>query len=92
MTSRLALLGRFEADLCVRVVDVAPDYTIAQVIEAAAELTVDRYVRRPEPGMTLRLRRTTPDDSAPPLPPDLTVAEAGLRHFDCVDVYATREG
>lgn len=83
---RIALLGRFPDDLCVRVVDVGVDYTMDQVARACAELTLDRTVRDPGPGARLFVRRTTPDDSAVPFPPEVTVADAGFRHFECVDV------
>ncbi|MFI7709004.1 toluene-4-monooxygenase system B family protein [Nonomuraea sp. NPDC049480] len=83
---RMALLGRFPGDLCVRVVDVGIDDTMDQVARACAELTLGRTVRDPGAGARLLVRRTTPDDSAAPLPCEVTVAEAGFRHFECVDV------
>ncbi len=39
--------------------------------------------------MILRVRATTEADDAEPWPRDMTVAEARLKHFDCIDVYFT---
>lgn len=83
----VALLSRFQNDAHVRVIDVAPDFTMDQVAAACAEPAVDRQVRHPAPGKPLRVRRTTKDDSAQPFERSLTVREAGFRHYECVDVF-----
>jgi len=84
---RIALLGRFPGDICVRVVDVGPHDTMEDVARVCADLAVDRTVRHPDPRRALWVRPTTPDDSAAPLPPGATVAEVGFQHFECVDVF-----
>ena len=42
-----------------------------------------------QPGKILRVRPTTDDDSAEPYSPDITVKDAGLAMYDCIDVYFT---
>jgi Toluene-4-monooxygenase system protein B (TmoB) len=83
----LALLSRLQNDAHVRVIDVQPEQTMDEVAAACAAPAVDRQVRHPNASKPLRVRMTTPDDSAPPIPRDTTVSEAGFRHFDCVDVF-----
>lgn len=83
----LALLSRFQNDAHVRVIDVLPEQTMDEVAAACAAPAVDRQVRHPDPSKPLRVRMTTPDDSALPLARASTVREIGLRHFDCVDVF-----
>ena len=83
----LALLSRFQNDAHVRVIDVRPDQTMDEVAAACAAPAVDRQVRHPDRSKPLRVRMTTPDDSAPPLARQLTVREAGFRHYECVDVF-----
>lgn len=83
----LALLSRFQNDAHVRVIDVQPDQTMDEVAAACAAPAVDRQVRHPDPSKPLRVRMTTPDDSALPLERKLTVREAGFRHYECVDVF-----
>jgi hypothetical protein len=83
----IALLSRFQNDAHVRVIDVAPELTMDEVAAACAAPAVDRQVRHPDPVKPLRVRKTTPDDSAPAFPRDLTVRDAGFRHFECIDVF-----
>lgn len=83
----LALLSRFQNDAHVRVIDVLPEQTMDEVAAACAAPAVDRQVRHPDRTKPLRVRMTTPDDSAPPLAREATVGQIGLRHFDCVDVF-----
>jgi toluene-4-monooxygenase system protein B len=83
----LALLSRFQNDAHVRVIDVQPDQTMDEVAAACAAPAVDRQVRHPDRSKPLRVRMTTPDDSASPFARQLTVREAGFRHFECVDVF-----
>jgi hypothetical protein len=83
----LALLSRFQNDAHVRVIDVQPDQTMDEVAAACAAPAVDRQVRHPDRSKPLRVRMTTPDDSAPPFARQLTVREAGFQHFECVDVF-----
>ena len=62
------------------------DFTMDQVAAACAEHCINHHVKD-QPGKRLRVRRTTEDDSAEPLPPEMTVAEAGLQMYDCLDIY-----
>jgi hypothetical protein len=82
-----AVLSRFQNDAHVRVIDVEPSFTMDQIAVACAEPAVDRHVRHPDPSKPLRVRPTTDDDSAPALPRGMTAAEAGFRHFECIDVF-----
>jgi hypothetical protein len=83
----IAVLSRFQFDAHVRVIDVDETFTMDQVAAACALPAVDRVVRHPDLAKPLRVRRTTDDDSAPPLPQTMTVAEAGFSHFECVDIF-----
>lgn len=83
----IALLSRFQNDAHVRVIDVETDQTMAEVATLCAEPAVNRQVRHPDPSKPLRVRLTTPDDSGRPLDPDMTVREAGFRHYECVDIF-----
>ena len=83
----IAILSRFQNDAHIRVIDVGESFTMDQVAAACALPAVDRVVRHPDPDKPLRVRRTTDDDSAPPLPQAMTVAEAGFSHFECVDIF-----
>jgi hypothetical protein len=83
----IALLSRFQSDAHVRVIDVMPDQTMDEVAAACAAPAVNRQVRHPDPSKPLRVRATTRDDSAAPFARNLTVRDAGFRHFECVDVY-----
>ena len=83
----IAMLSRFQNDAHVRVINVEPSFTMDQVATACAAPAVDRQVRHPDPSKPLRVRKTTKEDVAPALPRAMTVAEAGFRHFECIDVF-----
>jgi hypothetical protein len=83
----IALLSRFQNDAHVRVVDVTPEQTMDEVAAACAAPAIDRQVRHPDPAKPLRVRKTTPDDSALARDRHMTVRDAGFRHFECIDVF-----
>lgn len=83
----VAVLSRLQFDAHTRVIDVESDFTMDQVAEACAAPAVGYQTTHPDPSKPLRVRRTTDDDSAPALPRDMTVAQAGFTHFECIDVY-----
>jgi hypothetical protein len=83
----IAVLSRFQNDAHVRVIDVEPTFTMDDVAVACADPAVDRQVRHPDRTKPLRVRHTTEQDDAPALPRLMTVAEAGFRHFECIDVF-----
>lgn len=83
----IALLSRFQNDAHVRVIDVEASHTMEEVAKLCAAPAVDRQVRHPDRTKPLRVRLTTPNDNAPPFDPQLTVQEAGFRHYECVDVF-----
>lgn len=83
----IAVLSRFQNDAHVRVINVEPTFTMDQVAAACAEPAVDRQVRHPDRSKPLRVHPTTDHDSAPALPRAMTVAQAGFRHFECIDVF-----
>ena len=79
----VAVLSRLQFDVHTRVIDVEAEFTMDEVAAACAAPAVG-YQTTPKP---LRVRLTTDDDNAPVLARDLTVAEAGFTHFECIDVY-----
>jgi len=87
MANEFPILSRMQYDGHIRVVDVAPDFTMDQVAAACAAYSVGTHLPPPEPGKPLRIRPTTDDDNAAPFPADMTVAGAELQKFDCVDIY-----
>lgn len=84
----LGILSRFEGDAHIKVVNVDTEMSFAEVAEACKVHSVGLHVPD-QPKKTLRVRRTTDKDDAPPFPPTMTVKEANLRHLDCLDVYFT---
>jgi hypothetical protein len=83
----VAVLSRLQFDAHTRVIDVDAAFTMDKVAEACAAPAVGYQTTHPDPSKPLRVRRTTDDDSAPTLPRDMTVAEAGFTHFECIDVF-----
>ena len=84
--AELGILSRFQGDAHIKVVNVDTEMTFDQLAEACKVHSVGLHVAD-QPDKTLRVRRTTDGDDAPPFPPDMKVKEANLRHLDCVDVY-----
>ena len=84
--SAIAFISRIQFDPHVRVTDADDSFTMDQLAAACAALALNRQTRHPEIGKPLRVRRTTEDDSAALLPREMTIRNAGLRHFDCIDV------
>ena len=83
----VAVLSRLQFDAHTRVIDVEAEFTMDEVAEACALPAVGYQTTHPDPTKPLRVRVTTDDDSAPVLPRDMTVKEAGFTHFECIDVY-----
>lgn len=83
----VAVLSRLQFDAHTRVIDVESGFTMDQVAAACAAPAVGYQTTHPDPSKPLRVRRTTDDDSAPALPRDMTVEQAGFKHFECIDVY-----
>ena len=73
-------------DAHVRLTEVGADWTMKDVAHASVTPAIGYQAMHPGPGRTLRVRRTTDDDSAPLLPEALTVREAGFTHFECLDI------
>ncbi len=82
----LAILSRFQGDAHIKVVDVDTEHTFGKLAELCAEHSIGLHVA-PQPGRTLRVRRTTDDDDAEPFPRDMKVKDAGIGHLDCLDSY-----
>jgi hypothetical protein len=85
--ANVAVLSRLQFDAHTRVIDVGTDFTMDQVAEACCAPAVGYQTTHPDPSKALRVRRTTDDDSAPVLPREMTVKDAGFTHFECIDVY-----
>jgi len=83
----IGILSRLQFDAHTRSINVESDDTMDRVAEAAASVAIGIHAVHPDPSQPLRVRFTTDDDSGKPLARDLTVAQAGFRHFDCIDVY-----
>ena len=77
------LVVNFEADFVLQLLPVEENFTMDQVAEAAAVHSLNRRVK-PQPGKTLRVRV---QDADAPLGRDVTVAQAGLREMETVEVY-----
>jgi toluene monooxygenase system protein B len=82
------VLSRFQYDCHVKVVEAEPAQTIDALAAECARHSVGLHVAE-QPGKILRIRPTTDSDDAEPWPRDMTVAEAGLKQFECIDVYFT---
>jgi len=85
--SEFAILSRLQHDAHVRVINVNSDLTMDEVVEACCEPAVGYQTTHPDPGKPLRVRLTTPEDSAEPFPRDMKVKDAGFKHYECVDIY-----
>ena len=83
----VAVLSRLQNDAHVRVIDIEDDFTMDQVTTACTTPAIGYQAKHPDPSKPLRIRFTTDDDSAKPLPQKTTVKEVGFKHFDCIDVY-----
>jgi toluene monooxygenase system protein B len=84
----LGILSRFEGDAHIKVVNVDTEMSFDELAEACKVHSVGLHVPD-QPGKTLRVRRTTETDNAPPFPREMKVKEANLHHLDSLDVYFT---
>lgn len=85
--SAIAFISRIQFDAHVRVTDADDSFTMDQLAVACAAPAINRQTRHPAIGRPLRVRRTTEDDTGETLPHDMTIRQAGLRHFECIDVF-----
>ncbi|MGV7350053.1 toluene-4-monooxygenase system B family protein [Mycobacterium kansasii] len=90
-TSTITLLTRFAGDLVTRAVEVDKEATLIEVAQAAADVTVGRFVPEPSSDLAFVVRRSE-DELGPPLALDITVTGAGLEHRDCVDIEFAEQG
>jgi len=86
MTS-IPVLSRLQFDAHTRVIDVDSEFTMDEVAAACAAPGVGRQTRHPDPSKPLRVRLTTDDDSAKPLPRNQKVKDSGFKKYECIDVY-----
>ena len=84
--SAFPILSRFQQDAHIKTVEIDSSQTMDEVAATCAFHSIGLHVAE-KPGRTLRVRPTTEDDSAPPWPRDLTVEKAGIRFYDCIDIY-----
>ncbi|MFF5264379.1 toluene-4-monooxygenase system B family protein [Actinomadura viridis] len=91
MSKPLAVIGRLQYDAHTRIIDVETGYTMDQVVEACLAPAVGYQARHPKPGASLLVRLTTDTDDAEPFPRNMTVEEAGLRHFQQIDVFVPKD-
>lgn len=82
----IALFTRFDGDLAVRVVNTDLAATVGEVAQAAAALSLGRFVRQPKEHAALIVRRSDGDRTQALLDPELTLDAAGLRHYDRIEV------
>ena len=85
------ILSRFQYDCHVKVVEAEPAQSIDALAAACAHHSIGLHVMQ-RPGKILRVRPTTEADDAEPWPRDMTVAEAGIKYFDSIDIYFTDPG
>lgn len=86
--SAFPILSRFEFDCHVKVVEAEPEQSIDALAAACAYHSIGLHVKD-QPGRVLRVRPTTDDDDAAPWPREMSVAEAGIKYFDSIDIYFT---
>ncbi len=89
--SSFPILSRFQYDAHVKVVEADSDQTIDELADACAYHSVGLHVAD-QPGKALRVRPTSDRDDAPPWPGHLKVSEAGIKFFDCLDIYFDEPG
>jgi toluene monooxygenase system protein B len=82
------ILSRFQFDCHVKVVEAEPAQSIDDLAAACAYHSIGVHVKD-QPGKILRVRPTTESDDAEPWPRDISVAEAGIKYFDSIDIYFT---
>ena len=85
------ILSRFQYDCHVKVVEAEPAQSIDALAAACAHHSIGLHVME-RPGKILRVRPTTEADDSEPWPRDMTVAEAGIKYFDSIDIYFTDPG
>jgi hypothetical protein len=85
---RVCCVTRLQYDAHVRLTEVGEGWTMDEVAHASVTPAIGYQALHPGPGRALRVRRTTEDDAAELLPRDLTVRDAGFRHFECLDILA----
>lgn len=85
------ILSRFQYDAHVKVVEADPDQTINELASACAYHSVGLHVAD-QPGKVLRVRPTSDSDDAPSWPGHMKVSEAGIKFFDCLDIYFEEPG
>jgi len=83
----VAVLSRLQFDAHTRVIDVEGEFTMDQVAAACAAPAIGYQAKHPDATKPLRIRFTTDDDTAKPLPREMTVKDAGFKHFECIDVF-----
>lgn len=84
----LGILSRFEGDAHIKVVNVDTEMSFDELAAACKVHSVGLHVPD-QPGKTLRVRRTTETDNAPPFPREMRVKDAKVQHLDSLDVYFT---
>ena len=89
--SAFPILSRFQHDCHVKVVEAEPAQSIDDLAAACAYHSVGIHVKD-QPGKILRVRPTSDSDDAEPWPREITVAEAGIKYFDSIDIYFTEPG
>jgi len=80
------ILSRFQFDCHVKVVETELSQTIDGLAAACAHHSVGLHVKG-QTDKILRVRPTTESDDAVPWPGEMTVEEAGIKYFDCIDIY-----
>lgn len=76
------LTTNFEGDFVLQLVAVDTENTMDEVARAAAHHSVGRRVAD-RPGCAMRVRR---QGSKQPFPPNMRLADTGLRPMECVEI------
>jgi hypothetical protein len=85
--TKVAVLSRLQYDAHIRVTNIDLDSTMDEVAAACVAPAIGYQARHPDPSKPLRVRLTTPDDTASPFPRDMKASEANFKHFECVDIF-----
>lgn len=85
--AEFALALNYEGDYGMKLLMVDTTNTMEEVVRIASENLVGVLVPPPPPGTLMRIRR---HGQSEPLPPQMTIAEAGFISMETVDVYQTR--
>jgi toluene monooxygenase system protein A len=84
----VACVTRLENDAHVRLTELDLELTMDEVAATSSAPAIGYQATHPAPGRPLRVRLTSDRDDSPLFPRDMTVREAGFKHYECLDILA----